>query len=77
MSTIDEALTLRHFELDRWQHSTMVAALVGAALEWADPSGIIRLLEKVAPERETPWDVMIDRSRAELAAVRERAHSYV
>lgn len=56
------------FKLDRWEHSTVLAALIHYALTVAEPSECINCLEKLCPTPERPWDEMIHRSRTNLRA---------
>ena len=51
------------FEFDRFEHTTVVAALIHYALAVAQPDECIRCLQILVPEPKRPWDEIIGEAR--------------
>lgn len=74
------------YEFDRYEHTTLLAALIRYSLEVAHPEECIALLEKLQQEPTKPWPEIIGEAREsarrllvestreelEVAAMRER-----
>lgn len=60
-------------DLDRFENSTVVAALIHYALHVAEPSECVRALEKLAPQRIQPWETLIATARAQYRTTLDRA----
>ena len=51
------------YEFDRFEHTTVVAALIHYALHVAHPEECIRCLEILVPEPKRPWAELIPEVR--------------
>lgn len=74
------------YEFDRYEHSTLLCALIKYGMEVAHPEECIALLQKLAPTPKQPWDKLMAEARIarrlilteatreelEVAAMRER-----
>lgn len=72
--TLTEAIAPRPSGLDRWEDSTLMAAVVHYALSIADPSECVRIMERLWPRIDgQPWEGFVKSARASLRDIETSA----